>query len=101
LDQVEAECVLITRGEHGMTVFEREGEVTHIPTHAQEVYDVSGAGDTVVGTFSLALCAGASWKAAAYLSNVAAGVVVGKVGTATASKEEVLHRLDEIEDETE
>jgi D-beta-D-heptose 7-phosphate kinase/D-beta-D-heptose 1-phosphate adenosyltransferase len=96
LDQMEAECVLITRGEQGMSVFERNGEVTHIPTHAQEVYDVSGAGDTVVGTFSLAICAGASWKTAAYLSNVAAGVVVGKVGTATASMEEILHRLDEI-----
>lgn len=95
LDQVEAECVLITRGEQGMSVFERSGEVTHIPTHAQEVYDVSGAGDTVVGTFSLAICAGASWKTAAYLSNVAAGVVVGKVGTATASMEEILRRLDE------
>ena len=98
LDQVEAKCVLITRGEQGMSVFERSGEVTHIPTHAQEVYDVSGAGDTVVGTFSLAICAGASWKTAAYLSNVAAGVVVGKVGTATASMEEILHRLDEIAD---
>ena len=93
LDQVGAKCVLITRGEHGMTVFERDGEATHIPTHAQEVYDVSGAGDTVVGTFSLALCAGASWREAAYLSNVAAGVVVGKVGTATASKEEMLQKL--------
>lgn len=101
LDQVEAECVLITRGEHGMTVFERNGEATHIPTHAQDVYDVSGAGDTVVGTFSLALCAGASWREAAYLSNVAAGVVVGKVGTATASKEEVLRRLEEMEEEPE
>ncbi|OPX22908.1 MAG: hypothetical protein B1H02_05585 [Candidatus Latescibacteria bacterium 4484_107] len=98
LDQVKAECVLITRGEQGMSVFERSGEVTHIPTHAQEVYDVSGAGDTVVGTFSLAICAGASWKTAAYLSNVAAGVVVGKVGTATASMEEILRRLDEIAD---
>ncbi|MFH1008364.1 MAG: D-glycero-beta-D-manno-heptose-7-phosphate kinase [Candidatus Latescibacterota bacterium] len=96
LDQVEAECVLITRGEGGMSVFERGGAVTHIPTHAQEVYDVSGAGDTVMGTFSLAICAGASWKAAAYLSNLAAGVVVGKVGTATASREEILFRLAEI-----
>ncbi|HID11709.1 MAG TPA: hypothetical protein EYP17_10485 [Candidatus Latescibacteria bacterium] len=86
----EADMVLITRGEEGMSLFEGNGRVTHIPTVAREVYDVSGAGDTVVATFALALSAGAEPREAAYLANVAAGIVVGKLGTATASPEEVL-----------
>lgn len=89
LERWEADMVLITRGEEGMSLFERD-RVTHIPTVAREVYDVSGAGDTVVATFTLALAAGAEPKEAAYLANVAAGIVVGKLGTATASPEEIL-----------
>ncbi len=86
----EADMVLITRGEEGMSLFEGNRKVTHIPTVAREVYDVSGAGDTVVATFTLALSAGAKPQEAAHLANVAAGIVVGKLGTATASPEEVL-----------
>ncbi len=82
--------VLITRGEEGMSLFAASGDLTHIPTVAREVYDVTGAGDTVVATLAMALAAGASMLEAAILSNHAAGVVVGKVGTATARPQEVL-----------
>lgn len=81
-------AILITRGEQGMSLFEDSTE-THIPTVAQEVYDVSGAGDTVIGVLALALAAGADFKEAAVLANFAAGVVVGKIGTATCSPEEL------------
>ncbi|MFQ5736974.1 MAG: D-glycero-beta-D-manno-heptose-7-phosphate kinase [Thermodesulfobacteriota bacterium] len=81
-------ALLITRGEHGMSLFE-PGSETHIPTVAKEVFDVSGAGDTVIGTLALALAAGASFREAAVLANFAAGVVVGKVGTATLTPAEL------------
>ena len=70
-----------------MSLFERNGKVTHIPTMAKEVLDVTGAGDTVVGTLALALASGATLTEAATLANYAAGVVVGIVGTATVSRE--------------
>ncbi|MBI5344055.1 MAG: hypothetical protein HZB83_01745, partial [Deltaproteobacteria bacterium] len=70
------------RGEHGMSLFE-EGSETHIPTVAKEVYDVSGAGDTVIAVFALSIASGANFKEASVLANLAAGVVVGKIGTAT------------------
>ena len=85
LKQLKCEAVLITRGEHGMSLFERKGRVTHIPTMAQEVFDVTGAGDTVISTLTLAMAAGASMVDAARISNYAAGIVVGVVGTATVS----------------
>jgi len=78
---LNCEALLITRGEHGMSLFEA-GSRTHIPTVAKEVFDVSGAGDTVISTLALAIAAGANFKEAAVLANFAAGVVVGKVGTA-------------------
>ena len=81
-------ALLITRGEHGMSLFEQKSE-THIPTVAKEVFDVSGAGDTVIGVFALALAAGASFKESATLANFAAGVVVGKIGTATVTQAEL------------
>jgi rfaE bifunctional protein kinase chain/domain len=90
LDSIDCRAVLITRGEEGMTLFAEGGEVTHIPTVAREVYDVTGAGDTVIATLALALAAGASLVEAAVLANHAAGVVVGKVGTATVTREELL-----------
>jgi D-beta-D-heptose 7-phosphate kinase/D-beta-D-heptose 1-phosphate adenosyltransferase len=83
LDNLRAESVLITRGEKGMTLFERKGDVTHIPTVAKEVFDVTGAGDTVISVLTMALAIGASLQEAAVLSNYAAGIVVGEVGTAT------------------
>lgn len=82
------EALLITRGEHGMNLFE-DGSETHIPTVAKEVYDVSGAGDTVIGVIGLALGAGADYKEAAVLANFAAGIVVGKVGTASLNIDEL------------
>jgi rfaE bifunctional protein kinase chain/domain len=81
--------VLITRGENGMSLIDGGGAVTHIPTTAREVYDVTGAGDTVIATLSLALAAGAPAREAAVLANCAAGVVVGKVGTATGTPGEL------------
>jgi D-beta-D-heptose 7-phosphate kinase/D-beta-D-heptose 1-phosphate adenosyltransferase len=81
--------VLITRGEAGMSLVDAAGDVAHVPTTAREVYDVTGAGDTVIATLALALAAGATTLEAAVLANFAAGVVVGKVGTATATASEL------------
>ena len=86
-------AVLITRGEHGMTLFERGQAPVTIPTAAREVFDVTGAGDTVIATMALGVAAGAGLAEAAALANLAAGVVVGKLGTATASADEVLAAL--------
>jgi rfaE bifunctional protein kinase chain/domain len=83
-------AVLVTRGEHGMSLCERGRPPLHVPTAAREVFDVTGAGDSVIATMALALAAGASLPEAAVLANCAAGVVVGKVGTAQASPAEVL-----------
>ena len=78
-------AVLITRGERGMSLLEDGGHVTHIPTVAKQVFDVTGAGDTVVATLALALAAGAPMRQAAKLANYAAGIVVGMIGTGTVS----------------
>ncbi|MFH1478948.1 MAG: D-glycero-beta-D-manno-heptose-7-phosphate kinase [Candidatus Omnitrophota bacterium] len=93
LKKLKCEAALVTLGENGMQLFEKKGTIRYIPTVAQDVYDVSGAGDTVIGTFSLALGAGAKMIDAAIISNIAAGVVVGKVGTGTVTKEELLLRI--------
>ncbi len=90
LNEIRPAVLLITLGEIGMLLCQRGQKPFHIPTLAQEVFDVSGAGDTVIATFTLAIAAGASPMEAAVISNHAAGIVVGKVGTATASVEEVL-----------
>jgi D-beta-D-heptose 7-phosphate kinase/D-beta-D-heptose 1-phosphate adenosyltransferase len=90
LDELRPAVLLITLGELGMLLCQRGQKPFHIPTVAQEVFDVSGAGDTVIATFTLAVAAGASPLEAAILSNHAAGLVVGKVGTATTSPEELL-----------
>jgi len=93
LEYLGLESILVTLGEQGMKLFEKSGRITHIPTRAQEVFDVSGAGDTVIGTFTLALCSGATKLEAAHIANFAAGIVVGKVGTATVGRLELLKRL--------
>jgi D-glycero-beta-D-manno-heptose-7-phosphate kinase len=90
LRTLRCRAALITRGEHGMALFQEGRRPVSIPTAAREVFDVTGAGDTVIATLALASAAGASLEEAAMLANYAAGVVVGKVGTATASPEEVL-----------
>ena len=84
--------VLVTRSEHGLSLIGKQPPV-HIPTKAQEVFDVSGAGDTVLAVFALAIAGGLAGEAAAYLANLAAGVVVGKVGTYAISQAELLERL--------
>jgi len=90
LSDLQAEAVLITQGPDGMTLFERSGRVTHIPvTNVSEVYDVTGAGDTVVAAMILAVAAGATYEEAACLANFAAGIVVRKPGTATATPKEL------------
>lgn len=89
LSELNCRSVLITQGKHGMTLFENTGETTHIPTVAKKVFDVTGAGDTVIGTFSLGLACGLDLKSAAILSNFAAGIVVGEVGTSTVKAEDL------------
>ena len=90
LIELHPATLLITLGELGMLLCQRGQKPFHIPTVAQEVFDVSGAGDTVIATFTLAIAAGASPLEAAMLSNHAAGIVVGKIGTATTTPEELL-----------
>ncbi len=95
LRRLKAQAVLITRGEQGMSLFEAGKSAVHIPTVAREVYDVTGAGDTVMGALSLALAAGADMHRAAVLANYAAGVVVGKRGTATVTRAELERALQD------
>jgi len=87
--RLEAKSLLITQGEEGMTLFEADGSETRFPAVATEVFDVTGAGDTVVSTFAMAVAAGGTLRQAALLANHAAGVVVREVGTACASPEEI------------
>lgn len=90
LKYLNPDCLLITLGEHGMRLFEKQKAPVVIKTKAKEVYDVSGAGDTVIATFTLGLSAGASKKEAADLANLAAGIVVGKLGTVAVARQELL-----------
>ncbi|WP_447976786.1 D-glycero-beta-D-manno-heptose-7-phosphate kinase [Candidatus Nitrospira bockiana] len=87
------QSVLVTRGEKGMSLFESDGTSLHIPTMARQVYDVTGAGDTVVATLALALATGASMGDGAMLANHAAGIVVGMVGTATVTVAQLAEAL--------
>ena len=96
LKTLNAESVLITRSEKGMTLFEKGGKIKNIPTRAKEVYDVTGAGDTVISTMTMALAAKAGLFSAAEIANFAAGIVVGKVGTATASQEEIKQAISKF-----
>ena len=93
LKRLKCDAVLITRSEQGMSLFEHGGRVTHIPTVARDVFDVTGAGDTVISTLTLAMASGASMVDAAKISNYAAGIVVGVMGTATVKPEELKQRI--------
>lgn len=93
--ELNLENLLMTRSEKGMSLFTEEG-VRDIPTFAKEVYDVTGAGDTVIAVYTLAAASGASFYEAAKIANTAAGIVVGRVGTATATKEEIIKFYEEI-----
>ena len=90
LAALEPAVLLVTLGEQGLLLCQKGRSPHHIPTFAREVFDVSGAGDTVIASFTLAVAAGASPLEAAVFSNHAAGVVVGKIGTATVRPEELL-----------
>jgi D-beta-D-heptose 7-phosphate kinase/D-beta-D-heptose 1-phosphate adenosyltransferase len=90
---LSCDAVLITRGDRGMVLFERDNAPVRVDTAAREVYDVTGAGDTVIATLAASLAAGSSMTEAALLANHAAGIVVGKLGTATATIDEVLNSI--------
>jgi len=93
LNELELESLLITRGEKGMALFEKDRTRTDIPVQAKTVYDVTGAGDTVIATLSVAKTAGASMKEAAYIANAAAGLAVARFGTARITAEELSETL--------
>jgi D-beta-D-heptose 7-phosphate kinase/D-beta-D-heptose 1-phosphate adenosyltransferase len=94
-EEIDCASVLITRGESGMALWQGDGSLTTIPTSAKEVYDVTGAGDTVAATLALGLAVGAPVLDAAMLANYAAGIVVGKVGTACVSAAELDRALED------
>lgn len=94
LRYLNSKAVLITLGEHGMRLFEdKKKKSVEIPTVARDVFDVSGAGDTVIAVFTLALACGSTLLEAAHLANYAAGIVVGKMGTATVNQKELTERI--------
>ncbi|MBN2793008.1 MAG: D-glycero-beta-D-manno-heptose 1-phosphate adenylyltransferase, partial [Desulfuromonadales bacterium] len=92
-ERLELDALVLTRSEEGMSLFQRDGRELHMPTKAREVFDVSGAGDTVLSVIGIGLAAGLSLEQAAAVSNLAAGIVVGKVGTSTVSPEEILQAV--------
>ncbi|MFC1602626.1 bifunctional D-glycero-beta-D-manno-heptose-7-phosphate kinase/D-glycero-beta-D-manno-heptose 1-phosphate adenylyltransferase HldE [Pseudomonadota bacterium] len=95
LEQHDLQALLITRGEKGMTLLQRQAEPRHLPTHAREVFDVTGAGDTVISALAAGLAAGLPLESATQLSNLAAGIVVGKLGTASVTVDELKWALHE------
>ncbi len=90
MNRYNISSVLLTRGEHGMLLVQQGRMPVHIPASAREVYDVTGAGDTAIAIFTLCVASGATYPEAAFLANRASGVVVGKIGTSTVTKEELL-----------
>ncbi len=95
LERTAAEAVLITRGEHGMALYQADGQVHHLPTEATMVYDVTGAGDTVIAVYTTALACGAGFADAAALANHAAGLAVRELGTAAVTADQRRKVLDE------
>jgi D-beta-D-heptose 7-phosphate kinase/D-beta-D-heptose 1-phosphate adenosyltransferase len=93
LVNLDLDAMLVTRSEQGMTLLRRDHEEFHLPTRAREVYDVTGAGDTVIATLALAIAAKAEYTQASALANMAAGIVVGKLGTSTVSEAELLAEI--------
>jgi len=93
LVELDLSALLITRSEHGMTLLRKDQPELHLPTQAKEVFDVTGAGDTVIATLALAIAAKASFSQASALANIAAGIVVGKTGTSTVSEAELLAQI--------
>lgn len=97
-EKLRCRHLLITRGEHGMALFQQQDQLVEIPTQAREVFDVSGAGDTVIATMALSMLSGATPVEAAVLSNIAAGIVVGKLGTASTNIAELERELARLPD---
>lgn len=97
MSELGCRILLITRGEEGMSLFLDDDKVVHIPTVAREVFDVTGAGDTVISAFTLGLCAGSTPEEAATIANVAAGMVVGEVGTAVVSNRRLQRAFREMD----
>jgi D-beta-D-heptose 7-phosphate kinase/D-beta-D-heptose 1-phosphate adenosyltransferase len=95
LQEIELDALLVTRSEQGMTLLQRDEEPLHLPTQAREVYDVTGAGDTVISVLSASLAAGRPFAEATALANIAAGLVVGKLGTATIGLDELRYALQQ------
>ncbi|NQU16781.1 MAG: D-glycero-beta-D-manno-heptose-7-phosphate kinase, partial [Candidatus Saganbacteria bacterium] len=95
LNQTQADHIIITQGKEGLSVFSKSGETSHIPAIQREVFDITGAGDTVIATLSLSLASGASIKEAALLGNYAASVAVSKIGTQAVEKDELEEALEE------
>ena len=95
LDELALDAILVTRGEHGMTLLRRSVPAYHLPARAREVFDVTGAGDTVISVLAAAMGAGEELPAAVALANLAAGIVVGKLGTATISAPELRRALQQ------
>lgn len=93
LAELDLQALLITRGEQGMTLLRPNQQELHLPTQAKEVYDVTGAGDTVIATLALAIAAGGSYAQASALANIAAGIVVGKLGTSSVSEAELTQAI--------
>jgi len=93
LKRLDCRIALITLGEHGMAVFQKNKPMKHIPTVAQDVFDVSGAGDTVIASYTLSLASGVDPILSAYIANCAAGIVVGKVGIAVVTPDELTARI--------
>lgn len=93
LNKIRCKIALVTLGENGMAVFQKNKPMKHIPTVAQEVFDVSGAGDTVIANYTLSLASGADPIQSAHIANCAAGIVVGKVGIAVVTPEELIDRI--------
>ncbi|GAC1622403.1 MAG: bifunctional D-glycero-beta-D-manno-heptose-7-phosphate kinase/D-glycero-beta-D-manno-heptose 1-phosphate adenylyltransferase HldE [Nevskia sp.] len=98
-DELGIEALLVTRSEHGMTLLAPNAAPLHLPTEAREVFDVTGAGDTVIATFGAALAAGHDFAHAARVANLAAGIVVGKLGTATVTPAELLRAMRRLHED--
>jgi len=94
--KLELDHLLMTRSEKGMSIFQKNGEINNIPTFAKEVFDVTGAGDTVISVYTLALACGASYTEAAKIANTAAGIVVGRVGTSVVKIDEIVEFYEEV-----
>lgn len=93
IQELDLGGILVTRGEDGMSLMQRDNKVLHMPARAREVFDVTGAGDTVIAAIGCAWAVGSTLEDAVQLANIAAGIVVGKLGAATASPAEIIHEL--------